>query len=511
MRAAALAIVVSVGSGAAVAAPDPVALAARIDHHLAARWDAEKVRPAEPADDATFVRRVYLDLVGRIPTAAEVLTFVSNTSPDKRAELVARLVDSAAHARHAALFWRREWIPQTETPRFAELADQLDGWLTGQIRDGVPYDRIARALLTASRGKTAPGTRPVGDARPVTFLAASEYKPEELASNATRAFLGVNLGCAQCHNHPFARWTRDQFWQTAAFFATPAAGVDGARRFRLTVPGTDQVMTPKVLDGPEPTWPATPDADAGQAVFSAWVTAKDNPYFARNAVNRVWANLFGTGLVEPLDDLSGQNPPSHPELLDELTREFAGGGFDVKSLTRAIVLSRAYQLASATPAGGRVPSPQLFARTAARGLTGEQLYDSLRIAAGVPAERDDLDPLNAQRERKRFAEKFRIDRGGTAQRSILQSLSLMNGGLTAGLTDPATTPTLRAVADAPFLDGRGKIDALFLAALGRKPTSDEAAPLVAYIDRGGADRDAKKALADVFWALLLSSEFGTNH
>jgi Protein of unknown function (DUF1549) len=193
------------------APPDPAALAARIDRHIETRWAADKVKPAPQADDATFVRRVYLDLTGRIPTVAEVHEFLGNRAANKRAKLIAVLVDSGAYARHTAILWRREWIPQADTPRFAELSEQVDGWLTERIREGTPYDRIVRDLLTASQGRTAPGTRPVGDSRPVTFLAAGEYQAENLAANTTRAFLGLNLDCAQCHDHPFARWKRDQF------------------------------------------------------------------------------------------------------------------------------------------------------------------------------------------------------------------------------------------------------------------------------------------------------------
>ena len=238
------------------------------------------------------------------------------------------------------------------------------------------------------------------------------------------------------------------------------------------------------------------------------MTAKGNPYFARNAVNRVWANLFGTGLVEPLDDLSGENPASHPELLDELAKAFADSGFDLKYLTTAIVLTKAYQLSSG---GSGSTSPRLFARSAVRGMTGEQLYASLRVAAGLPVERDDLESANALQERKQFADQFRIERAGNAQRSILQSLSLMNGKMTAELTTAAKTPTLQVVTDAPFLTAKGKIEALYLAAFGRKPTDDELVLLVKYVENGGADGDKAKAFADVFWALLNSIEFNTNH
>jgi hypothetical protein len=495
--------VLAVTSLSSAAAPDPVELAAKIDKHLSARWEAEKVKPASKTDDAMFVRRVSLDLVGRIPTVAEVREFLDDKAIDKQTKLVAGLLDSGPHFRHMALFWRREWIPQIDTPQFANLAEDFDVWLAGRLRDGVPADRIVRELLTTSKTKTESG------ATPATFLIAAEFKPDNLAANTSRAFLGINLDCAQCHDHPFARWTREQFWETAAFFARSPTATNGDKvKFEVTIPSTKKVVVPKLLTGQQPQWPGTLIGDTGRALLADWVTAKDNPYFAKNVVNRVWANLFGTGLVEPLDDLSGDNSGSHPELLDELAKEFVDSGFDLKYLTTAVVLTKAYQLSSVMP--GDI-NPRLFGRAAVRGLTGEQLYDSLRVAAGLPPERDDLASVTAIRDRKRFADKFRVERGGTAQRSILQSLSLMNGKLTVDLTTVETTPMLRAVADAPFLNTKAKIESLYLATLGRQPTDEESAPLQKYVEKGGADGDSKKALADIFWALINSSEFNTNH
>lgn len=490
---------------------DSVVLADRIDRRILARWDAQKVTPTSDADDTAFVRRVSLDLVGRIPSGAEVRTFLNDAMPEKRAKLVARLVDSAAHARHAASFWRQQWIPQANTPQFALLADEMDEWLAYQLRKGVSYDRLVRELMTVSRARVSADGQPDRNAAPTAFLVAGEFKPENLAANTTRAFLGINLDCAQCHNHPFARWTRDEFWQTAAFFARPKSTGTESVLLRVEIPNTNQAVGPKLLADPQPSWPETLHDETGRTILANWVTAKDNPYFARNAANRVWANLLGTGLVEPLDDLSSENPASHPELLDDLATAFADSGFDLKFLTTAIVLTKTYQLSSAAAPGDESADPQLFARFAVRGLTGEQLYDSLRIAGGLPVVRDDLDSVNARRERQKFAEKFRVERAGTAQRSILQSLSLMNGKLTAGLTTIEATPTLRAVSDAPFLDTNEKIDSLFLAALGRQPTGDELVPLVKYVEGEGTHGESKKALADIFWALLNSSEFNTNH
>ena len=482
--------------------PDPAALAERIDRHLSTAWAENQITPAELSDDAAFLRRATLDLTGRIPSVAEVNAFLADTRRDKRALLIERLTGTAAHARHLAVFWRKTWLPQTET--LATMADGTDDWLAVQLRQKTAYDRIVRDLLIA------PTVRP-GGGQPVprAFLTLNEGKADNLAASAARAFLGINLDCAQCHNHPFARWTRDQFWQTAAFFARPAPPGDGKpARLEVKILNTDRTVEPKLLTDTPVSWPAKLEEDTGRRVFATWLTATDNPYFARNAVNRLWAHFFGTGLVEPLDDLSGENPASVPPLLDDLTKAFVDSGYDLDLLTRAIALSRAYQLSSLAPAGAS--APRLFSRAAVRGLTGEQLYDSLRVAAGLAPLRPDLDPPALLGERTRFAARLYVERPGSAQRSILQSLALMNGSMTTTLTDPQTAPTLTGIADAPFLDTAGKVDALFLATFGRKPTASESTTFVKYAEKG-EPKDRQKQLADIFWALLNSAEFNTNH
>jgi hypothetical protein len=479
--------------------PDPQAFANTIDRHLEAAWIAASATPAPPADDATFLRRAYLDLVGHIPTVGEVRAFETDRAPDKRARLIDRLVASQAHARHTAVFWRKTWLPQTAL--LSASGDGTDDWLAVRLHRGDKYDRIVRDLLTPTI-EVRPAGRDLGV--PQSFYSANEYKPESLAAGAARAFLGINLDCAQCHNHPFARWTRDQFWQTAAFFTRPAAG---AKRLEVKVMDSDRLVGAKLLTTEAVAWPDRMELDTGRRVLADWVTATGNPYFARNAVNRVWAHLFGTGLVEPLDDLSADAEPAGPGLLDDLTKAFIDSGFDLQYLTRAIVRTRAYRLSSVGP----TTDPRLFARFPVRGLTGEQLYDSLRVAAGLPPLRTDLDPAAAGLERQRFAARFYVERPVAAERSILQALALMNGKLTSELTATESAPTVRGVVDAPFLDARAKVEALYLAAVGRRPSEDDIARLAAYVETGGADRDPKKALADVFWALLNSSEFNTNH
>jgi len=486
--------------------PAPETLAAAIDARLAAGWASAGVRRAPLVDDATFLRRASLDLIGRIPTAAEAREFLSSPgqSAAKRAALVKRLVDSGGHTRHMATFWRRTLMPQADTSEFARLSDDFEAWVALRMRENAPYDRVARELLTLDEAASARR----GTVSPSGFFAASENKPENLAANATRVFLGVNLDCAQCHNHPFARWTRDQFWQTAAFFAPTEVGDSGPPR--LTIPNSKKSLTPALLDGTSVTWPDSPSPDTGRRLLADWMVAKANPFFARNAVNRLWAHIYGRALVEPLDDLSGEGSDSgeHADLLNELADAFAASGYDLKSLTRALALTDAYQLSALEGEAG--PAEQnLFHRMAVRGLTGEQLYDSLRTAAGLPPERDDTGRGQGREARKQFAAQFHIERPVAAERSITQALTILNGRLTTDLSDPANNPTLAGIVDAPFLDTAGKLETLFLAVLGRPPRQEEVVLATESIEAAG-DHPGR-AYGDLFWALVNTTEFNTNH
>jgi hypothetical protein len=474
-------------------------LVGRADRLLADAWKSAGVTPAAPADDAEFLRRATFDLVGRIPTAAEARAFLADRSPGKRGRAIDRLLASPGYARHWAAVWRHQLLPQSETQQFADQSANFEGWLQRELAANTPYDLLARRVLDErliGRGQVSPALQ---------FLAVAERKPEVLAANTARVFLGLNLDCAQCHDHPFARWTRQQFWDFAAFFARPAGPRAGApAALELPIPGSRLVGTPRLPVEGKVRWPERLEGDTGRKVLAEWIASRSNSYFARNAVNRVWAQLFGAGLVEPLDDLSEGNPASHPELLDRLAAAFADSGYDLRWLLRTLAGTRAYRLASALPEGATQAGPRLFARAPVRGLSGEQLYDSLLTAAGLPL--DDADPEQAARNtlRRAFLDQFRADRPAEAQQSILQALERMNGRLTRRAAAGAA-----AAADSPFLDAAGKLELLFLATLSRPPAPGEAAELLPPLRRSPGEQ--RQALADIFWALVNSTEFSVNH
>ncbi len=533
-----LALVLAAGpAGAAPPPPDETQLlAARIDEHIARRWTEAGAEPAARADDAEFVRRVYLDLAGRIPSVEEARSFLADDRPDRRALLVGRLLNGPRYVTHFTNVWRSLLLPEAGNNFQVRLQQgAFESWLKKQLAANAGYDRMVRDLLTAPLGG---GTGPLAvlgslDSGPLPYYLAKEFKPENLAAGTARVFLGISVECAQCHNHPFADWKREQFWGFAAFFSGVKsqrlmdfllpAGDDGERH-ELTIPGTSKVVQARFLDGSEPKWKS---GSGTRAALAAWVTARDNPYFARAAVNRVWAYFLGTGLVEPVDEMVGSGTAaSHPELLDLLARDFAAHDFDLKYLIRAITATRAYQLTSArshstSPERRRREQGQddrtLFALMPLRGLTGEQLFDSVSLATGYRDSGGGDDLLSGlvggnRSARSEFLTRFApSERATDAQTSILQALALMNGKVTAAATTLERGETLAAVAEAPFLTVGQRVETLYLAALSRKPEPRELDRAVKFV-RGarGKDRTAE-ALADLFWALLNSPEFVVNH
>ncbi|HEV3256978.1 MAG TPA: DUF1549 domain-containing protein, partial [Gemmataceae bacterium] len=312
--------------GLRAADKDVEALAAKIDEHVAAAWGAE-VKPAPRADDAEFCRRIHLDLAGRIPSVTEVRDFLDDDRPDKRRLWVERILGADAddpsyrdaNVNHFTNVWRRWLLAQTnQQGQFQQPA--LDAWLGQRLKANVGYDRLVRDLLTQPvAGDQGPGP---AQGSAAVFYQANEFKPENLAGSTARLFLGVKLECAQCHDHPFDKWKRTQFWQYAGFFTDvvpPGRQGQPSPRGELKLPGQDKVVRARFLDGKEPEWK---DKAGTRATLVEWMTAADNPYFAPAAVNRLWTYFFGTGLTNPADEQGHETPAAHQELLDELARQF---------------------------------------------------------------------------------------------------------------------------------------------------------------------------------------------
>jgi hypothetical protein len=484
-----------------------------IDHFLDERLRAEQVAVSPLADDAAFLRRAYLDITGRIPSAAKAAAFLDNPDPAKRAQLIDDLLASREYGVHQADIWQALLLPRNSDNRRLQFEPMVK-WLEESFNANKPWDKMVRELLTAS------GEQPKNGA--VTFYLANATV-DKMTDTVSRLFLGVQLQCAQCHNHPFTEWKQAEYWGMAAFFlktqiAPPRPGVNAAvvpsvietqapRRGRNALPEAARILPPKFFGGPQPK--VEPRAPL-RPVLADWITKADNPYFSKAMVNRIWAQLFGRGIVNPVDDMHEGNAASHPALLDELAQQFAANDFDVQFLIRSICNSQAYQRSSKPTGTNADASPALLSRMPIKVLTPEQLFDSLVQALGAPARpnggpgRNPVLRAQGANQRAAFVAFFGIEDGADPteyQSGIPQALRLMNS---PQLNNNSVLNQYLRSARQP----NEVIEHLYLMTLSRRPTSAESERLTTYV---GKSREPRPAYNDILWALLNSSEFTTNH
>ena len=490
----------------------PVLLApADVDRMMEAGWREAGVVPAPAASDAEWLRRVTLDLVGRVPTLAEVESFAADTRPGKRAQTVDRLLASPDYAEWWADLALDLYVARQL--RKPGIEKQLDprGYFVAAFRDNVRYDRMVTDMLTFS-GE-------LGLASPGVFLASHLRGggPELLVSASARVFLGLQLSCAQCHDHPTdTRYKQDDFYALAAYFAKTRLRHDGryfivpkprgAAAFKRPGAGDDIVAEPRFLG-------RSPPAMGGESLRDTAARAiVTSDLFAKAAVARTWAQLFGQGIVEPWDDLGGEGDSNHPRLLRRIADDFRDGGFDFKRLLRLLVLSRAYGLSSTAGTGTPPPTQGAaapFARAAVRRLTPEQLFRSLRVATGT----DQADPASeakAEQKLRRLLREFEYTFGDDEMAevsafagNIPQALLLWNGEVTNKGARARPGSTLAAIlASTP--DPARRLQRMFLATTSRPPTAEEAARFVPALT-------TPAAYEDMFFALLTSTEMLTNH
>jgi hypothetical protein len=482
-------VLLSVGLAPASPVESPTELAAWIDARLEASWRARGVTPRPAASDDVYLRRAYLELTGAIPSVAEARDFLDSTSAGKRERLIHGLLDDKRFAEHQARLWARTLAPAGNTRGPFEM------WLRGEIRKNTPFDQVAKAVLTAKGTSTT--------SSPAAFYFAVGNSPERVAEAVARGFMGVRLGCAQCHNHPFTSWKREDFWGLAAFFAgtgnNPGQVNDG---FTTTITATNSTKEykAKFLEGQPPQFP---EGRSPRAVLADWVANPKNRFFAANVVNRVWQDLCGTGLVSTVDDLDTLEAAEREQILDELAAKFAANGFDLRWLIGGICLSKAYQMASrASPEPGTAQRP-------VRTLSPDQVFAALDQALALKKGRA-LSPRFTPEGQNLMArlEEARGSNPTDFKGGIPQALLLMNGPIVARATTLDDSLTLRAVVEAPFLNETEKLDTLFLAAYSRLPRADERERLLKVVRAKPDDREAQRqAYANIFWALLNSPEF----
>jgi hypothetical protein len=490
-------------------------LAAHIDRAIEEKVKTEKVALSPRTSDAEFLRRVYLDLTGKLPTPEKAVAFLDSKDAGKRAKLIDELLASKDFGAHMADVWQALLLPRnTESRRLLGLFPHLVSWLAEQFNDNVGWDKIARDIITSSGQVNKKG--------PTVYWLANGTA-DKATDNVTRMFMGIQLQCAQCHNHPFTEYKRDEYWRMAAFFlkvqpdGNPRQAVRNGgnisisestarpnRRRRL--PESAKVLPAKFLGGDAPKIRANEPA---RPVFADWLTNPKNPFFARAMVNRTWGQLFGRGFVQPVDDMHDGNPCSHPELLAELSAQFAASGFDVKYLFRALCNSQAYQRSSKLAGNNGEAGPELFARMAIKPLTPGQLYDCIgQVMGGVAQARGAARAAGPARfggtPREAFIVSFGIEDGADPteyQAGIPQVLRLMNA------------PQLNRAGAINALVREGKsqaeiVEAIYLKVLSRRPSSEEMDRVVRFLQKNRDD--SRQAYAGVLWALVNSSEFALN-
>lgn len=501
-----LTVVMATNSHARAGERDAAALAALIDQHVEARLQAERVPAVDQADDAEFLRRIYLDLHGVVPRAEQVASFLADTRPDRRTRLVDALLADPRYGEYLADIWQGYLVSPLADDHQAR-AERLRKWLAEQFNTRT-WDRTATDLLAAT-GKM--------EENPAVIYIIEGRMPRtvpDLTDLATRYFMGVRLNCAQCHDHPFVSWKQQDFWGMAAFFTqvqTPnkpkqvyQSGIQDNPKLTLDslkegAPDGFQSRPPTFLGGEE----CRTEGMTNRAALAEWLTSAKNPYFARAMVNRTWWRLFGRGIVNPVDDMHSANPPAHPELLDLLAERFIASGFDLKYLSQAIVLSRAYQRTSRSSDAPDTPSAQ-FGRVAVKVLSAGQLYDSLKAVLGEPLRK----PRGPRTDARAEFVQFFSDNGDpdpTAyRRGIPHLLRQMNSEQFASQNIAALVARLAK----PDRSADDVAADLYLTILARRPTAQEQKLFSAHLRRTAS---LETAAAELAWALLLTSEFSLNH
>jgi hypothetical protein len=479
-----------------------------------------KIQPSPQVDDAGFLRRVSLDLTGQLPAPQDIRAFVADPSKTKRSGAIDKLIASPAYVDHWTLKWgdllqnNRKYLGEKGAYEFRE-------WIRESIEGNKPYDRMVREMLEA-RGSSYEN--------PAANFFRVTRDPKPTMEKTTQVFLGVRMVCAQCHDHPFERWTQNQYYEMAAFFS--AVGIrpgyevgeeivfDQRQDFDMKHPKDGRVMNPKFIVAAASSGGGSAPTDTRRRLaYAAWMTAKDNPFFAKSTVNRVWSYFFGRGIIEPVDDIRASNPPSNPELLEALTKDFLAHDFDLRQLMRTIANSATYQASIATNEWNQNDTEN-FSHAVPRRLSAEELMDALALATGVRPVFPET-PMDTRAEQltdPHIGKDGFLDLFGRPQResscecerrsdlSLPQALNLVNGRTISDAVADSKGRIAKAV-----LSGRPDRDVLeelYLASLSRPPTAGELEKGLKYL-QAGSGRAARAQ--DLLWALVNSKAFLYNY
>lgn len=486
-----------------------------IDQHIDAKLKGLKVQPSAPATDAEFLRRVTLDLTGQLPSVEQARAFLADATPSKlkRDRLIERLIGSPAFVDHWTVKWgdllqsSRKFLGEKGAYGFHE-------WIRSSVAANKPYDKMVRELLTA-RGSTY--DEPAGN----YFRGVRDAKPA--MEKTTQVFLGVRMVCAQCHDHPFERWTQNQYYQMSAFFSAvglrPGYEVgeeivyDLRANYEMKHPKDSRVMAPQFLIASTAAV-KIPSDDRRRDALADWLVSKDNPFFAKAIANRIWSYFLGQGIIDPVDDIRASNPPANPALLEALTNDLVAHNFDLQHLMRTIVKSRTYQASLVTNEwnAGDVAN---FSHAMPRRMNAEPLMNAVTLAAGVRPKFPDVpEDTNASQlpDPHVGAEGF-LDLFGRPSResvcecerrtdfSLPQALNLINGKtISDAVADPKGRVARNVLAG---MTDAAMVEDLYLATLTRLPSKTESEQAMKYLAGGPRATRAQ----DLLWALLNSKGF----
>ncbi len=490
-----------------------------------------------PCSDSEFVRRAYVDTIGTLPTAEEVRRFLADTSADKRDQLIESLL-----ARDEFVdYWTYKWsdvLMLNGTLLRPEAVKAYYQWIRERVQNNTPWDEFVREILTATGSSFENGA---------TNFFALHQDPENMTENVCQAFLGLSIGCAKCHNHPLEKWTNDQYYAMANLFARVRAkgwggdGRNGDGLRTLYVVSTGDLVQPRT-GKPQPPTPLDgaplPFDDPGdrRESLAKWLTSPDNPYFARSITNRVWANFFGVGLVEAVDDMRASNPACNEELLASAADYLVEHKFDLKALMSAILQSNAYQRSS-QPLPGNAAEQRFYSRYYPRRMMAEVLLDAIVQVTEVPSVFNQVAYAGADRQKTEFypegtralelydsaVENYFLQTFGRNQRritcecersdepSMVQVLHLSNGDtLNEKLeAEHGRVSKLLELRSAGMSD-ETLLDDIYLVCLARYPTAGERAAMLELLPAPGSGEE-REVLEDIFWSILSSREFLFNH
>jgi hypothetical protein len=484
-----------------------------IDQLVGEKLNKIRILPSDLCSDEEFLRRATIDITGQLPTEDEYRSFMADSDPQKRAKLVDQLLDRKEFAEIWAMKWAELLMIKSTNQVSYKSAFLYASWLTDMIASNVPLDQMVRELLSASGGTFS---------NAATNYYQIETDTLKTSENVAQVFMGIRTQCAQCHNHPFDRWTMNDYYSFAAFFSQ--IGRKTGEDYRETIvfnrgggdvnhPVDKRVMPPKFLGGD------TPDVNAKdrRAVMAEWLTSTDNPYFAPSVANRIWAHFFGQGIVDPVDDIRVSNPPSNPELLRELGDKLIEYNYDFRSLVRDICNSQAYQR-SGQPNDSNQGDDRNFAHARMRRIPAEMLSDCLSQITqaddkfrGLPLGARAVQIADGQTSTYFLTTFGRSPRAtvsaceANTDPTLSQALHLLNGEAVHGkIAQGGVIKNLLAEGQSP----EQTIQSLYIRSLTRLPTEEETKRLLAIV----AEAESPQiGLEDVFWAVVNSREFLFNH